>query len=412
MLMNKYWPYSDRITLCILAPLVTLFAFGLDFYIPIVPHLRNIFGTSQETMQMTLSGFMFCCAVAQIIIGPLCDKYGRRPIALACLLIFIAGSLLAALFPIFTIMVIARILQAIGASGTFLCAYTTVRDLYPSPSSSAKIYSYINVCISQSSIFAPTLGGIIADMSSWRIIFVALAVIGFITLIITYYSYHETTPHKHPINYTHLKQSYNLVLTNRYFQVYSLAAAVGMGNFFMFFSQSPYIVMDVLQYSKPIYGLFFGIVGFSFFLTSLITHKICDYFSIHTTIEIGALLMTIGGALLILGEILFGITILGFIIPMMIVVSGAALCIGAGLAGTMQPFGSIAGIALSAVGFVKFSFSAGLGMLLMKLPISPLSLGALITCLSSISLLLSWYFRAILKKSLAQDIIIAPSAWD
>ena len=143
--------------------------------------------------------------------------------------------------------------------------------------------------------------------------------------------------------------------------------------------------MEILGYSKPAYGVFFGIVGMSFFIASLYTSYLTKNYSAHYAVTLGTMLMLIGGILLVISQLIFGITITGFILPMMIVVAGAAYTIGAGLAGTMEPFGSIAGIAFSAVGFVKFAFSALLGIVLMQLEISPMSLGKLIMLMSTLS---------------------------
>jgi hypothetical protein len=184
-----------------------------------------------------------------------------------------------------------------------------------------------------------------------------------------------------------------------------------MGSFFMFFSQSPYIIMETLQYSKTAYGLFFGIVGLSFFIASLFTATITQRYNTHFTVSFGAFLMLTGGLMLILLEWLFGITIVGFILPMMIIVAGAAYTIGAGLAGTMQPFGSIAGIAFSAVGFYKFAFSGLLGIILMQLSATPQSLGVLITLLASTSFFLCKAFEDILVAPPQKDIVI-PTEWD
>ena len=402
-MMNKYWEHNDLTTLLILAPLVTLFAFGLDFYIPIVPLLKDLYGTTHEVMQLTLSGFMFLCAIGQIIAGPLCDKYGRRPTALTCLILFIIGSIICPIHTSLSMMLLGRLLQAIGASGTFLCGYATVRDLYPSPSQSTKIYSYINMCISQAPIFAPTISGIIVQHTSWQMVFVILMCIGIITFFIANQYYLETSPKKQTTNYQHLLSSYRLVIFSRRFQIYSLASATGMGSFFMFFSQSPYIIMETLGYSKPLFGMFFGIVGLSFFIASLFTHTLTQQYNTHTTVSIGASLMVLGSLLLILFQAIWGTTIIGFIFPMMIVVSGAAYCIGAGLAGTMEPYGSIAGIAFSAVGFIKFAFSAALGLLLMRLPASPYTLGLLIFQFSSLCVILCKYYQ---PKRLAANLLI------
>ena len=108
-------------------------------------------------------------------------------------------------------------------------------------------------------------------------------------------------------------------------------------------------------------------------------------------------------------QINYGIRADGFILPMMVVVSGSALVIGAGLAGTMQPFGQIAGVAFSAVGFIKFMFSAVLGMVLMWLPISPLILGAMIASLSAICIMLCIIYRHTLVKQVSTENILLPT---
>ncbi len=407
--MKVYWQQSDLGRLVILAPLVALFALGLDFYIPIVPLLRNLHQVSEEAMQLTLSGYMLMCAVAQIITGPLCDRYGRRPVAMVSLGIFILGSTLAAIMPSFTMLLIARFLQATGASGTFLCAYTTIRDLYSASDDSARMYSYINVCISQAPIFAPTIGGLLAQQYGWPVVFVVLVLIGVYALLVSYHYYGETVPYKHQVEYTYFKRAYYQVILNRNYQVYSLAAATGMGSFFMFFSQSPYIVIEYLGYSKPEFGVMFGMVGFSFFMASLLTSWVCQRVSVHKTVELGSFFMSIGGIALMLLQYRYGVTAEGFIMPMMVVVSGAAFVIGAGLAGTMQPFGHIAGVAFSAVGFAKFSFSAFLGMVLMRLPITPMILGGMIAALAMTSLTLCIVFRHQLVHHVAKEEMVVPT---
>lgn len=405
--MNKR---SHTTILIIIMPLVSLFAIGLDFYIPIVPLLRTLFEVDHHTMQLTLSGFMFICALGQIIIGPICDRFGRRSIALISILIYLTGSLI----PLFTLsfrsLILARILQALGASGTFLTAYASIRDLFDDLNTSTKMYSLINVCISQSPIFAPTLGGLIADRFGWRAVFVTLTLFGLYTLLSSYLFYEETIVKKHPFNYSHLKKSYLSILKHRNFQVYSLSAAVGMASFFMFFSQSPYILIDLLHYSKPEFGLLFGIVGSSFFISSLQTNRISINIGNHDTVSLGSLLMSIGGVLLILFQCMFGIQAWGFILPMIFVVCGAALTIGAGLAGTMKPFGHIAGTAFSAIGFCKFFLSASLGFLLLSLDISPHVLGTIIASLSLLSLILNIIFRKTLIEG--SNAIIIPTEYD
>ncbi|UTC24369.1 multidrug effflux MFS transporter [Candidatus Comchoanobacter bicostacola] len=387
------WHYNQTQTLLILTPLVALFALGLDVYIPIVPDLATAFNQPHSLMQLTLSGYMLTCALGQILAGPLCDQIGRRKVAIYSLSIFIIGCIIGIYTHNLLTLILARILQSIGASGTFLCAYATVRDLYPKPEDSAAIYSYINVCISQSPIFAPSLGAYIALNYDWHAVFALLLIIGALTLILTTLSYQDTTPEYVEPNLRRILASYNTVVTHPGFLAYTASAACGMATFFMFFSQSPYIIMNILGYSKNQFGIFFGLVGFSFFLASLFTPKACKKLGVHACVELGCSAMNVGAVSLIIGYQLYGTTIIGFIGPIAIAIIGAALTIGAGMAGTMEPFGKIAGTAFSAVGFCKFFLSASLGLLLMQFDTTPQILGLIILITATLSQAVCFYYR-------------------
>src|SRR5690606_37821387 len=116
-----------------LALLTALGPLSTDMYLPSLPAIAAFFGTGPAEAQMTLSAFLFGFAAGQFLHGPLSDQYGRRPVLLAGLGLFIAATAACALAPSIEWLTVARFVQALGASGPIVLARAVVRDLYEGP---------------------------------------------------------------------------------------------------------------------------------------------------------------------------------------------------------------------------------------------------------------------------------------
>ncbi|MCK4934826.1 MAG: MFS transporter, partial [Simkaniaceae bacterium] len=167
-------------TLLVLSPLVFTFAFALDIYIPAVPEMPKIFKTTHGMVQLTLSIFMLVCGFGQLFIGPLSDHFGRRKIVLASIAVFTLGSFACTLARSIEFLILARMLQALGACGMMVTAYAIVRDLFDGKEN-FKAYSYLNGSIAISPLIAPLFGGYLVYWFNWRATFLFLTILGIST---------------------------------------------------------------------------------------------------------------------------------------------------------------------------------------------------------------------------------------
>lgn len=383
--MKNFKPYQ---LILILTPFVFSFAFGLDIYIPILPQMMEIFDTSVDIIQLTMSLFLFTAGVGQLLMGPLADQFGRKPIFYFSAACFAFGGVLCAFSPHVSWLIAARILSAIGACGMLVTSFAVVRDLYTG-NESAQIYSYLNGAIGISPTFAPVLGGYLAYYFGWHSVFFFLAFIGIMSLFITKSFITETQKKEGriPIDIQVIKR-YGLVYKNRQFLVYATLAGLAETVFFCFFSTSPIIIINLSGIPSYQFGYYFAIFGSVIGLAGLASGKIVEKIGPETTISFGISLMLLGGLSMMAWHNLTGLSLTGYLLPMVIACTGAMFMIGASAARALEPFGEIAGTASAAFGSFDLGVSAIGGAILMFFPINsavPYAIAILIaTVLSAI----------------------------
>lgn len=357
--MKNSKPLSSRSLfsfILILAPQIFSFALALDIYVPSIPTISRTFGASQPIMQLTISLFILTAGIGQILIGPISDKIGRRKIALISIMIFILGSLLCMMAPNITLLIFARMLQAFGACGMMVSAFAIVRDLY-SGNESARVYSFLNATIALSPLLAPLAGGYLQYYISWRASFAFLAIIGSIVLISAFRNINETLTKKNQHSLKTIFVDYKSVLKNRTFLVYTLCASAGLAGFLTFFSSSAYIIIDLLKIPEQHFGFYFGSIGILFFIGSLVSGYFAKELGTFKTVLLGAFLMTLSGLVMLYWHWHFGLSISGFMGPMMIMGFGGAMLMGCGAGGAIEPFPTMAGTASALFGCIEFVFA-------------------------------------------------------
>lgn len=357
--------YSISKFIFILTPFVFSFAFGLDIYIPVVPQMADIFTTTPRMIQLTLSLFLLTTGVAQLLIGPLSDQYGRKVIFYVSSLIFVLGSLGCAFSNHIIELLVFRTITALGACGMLVTSFAIVRDLF-SNEESAKMFSFLNGAIGISPTFAPILGGYLAHYFGWQSNFLFLSLIGLFAFVVTKLFIKETHPRHVRVNMDRaLFQRYWMILRNKQFMAYSLLAGLAEGIFFCFFSISPFIIIDKLNVPLYQFGYYFAVFGSVISLGGFASGKFIEKVGIRKTIAIGISMMFIGGLSMLIWYAFASLTLSGFLIPMAIACTGAMFLVGSSASGALQPFGKIAGTASAAFGFIEFAVPSIAGSLLM-----------------------------------------------
>ncbi len=359
--------YSQLQLVFILTPFVFSFAFGLDIYIPIIPQMIKIFDTTPALIQLTMSLFLLFTGLGQLLIGPLADRYGRKPLFYLSGLCFALGSVCCAIAGDIFWLIIARIVASMGACGMLVTAFALVRDLY-SHEQSAKMYSLLNGAIGISPTFAPILGGYLFLYCGWQSVFYFLGGIGLLAFFVSKRFIHETLAVQNQIK---LDRSifirYLEVIRHPQFRVYATLSGFAESIFFCFFSISPFIIIDLHGVPSHQFGYYFALFGCVIGLGGLASGKMVEKLGIISTLKVGIALMFIGGLSMLAWHML-ALSLAGFLIPMIIACTGAMFLIGGATSKALEPFGDIAGTASAAFGALQFTFSSIAGSLLMLFP--------------------------------------------
>ena len=162
--------------LAILVFMTMLGNLGLNMLVPAVPAIVTDLGTDSATAQWTLTIYLIGISVGQLIYGPLSDRFGRRPVMLAGLLLFLTGSLLAMLAPSVGLLILARVGQAMGGCAGMVLTRAIVRDVYQRERAASAL-GYISMTMVIGPATAPAIGGLLNSHFGWRAIPLALALI-------------------------------------------------------------------------------------------------------------------------------------------------------------------------------------------------------------------------------------------
>ncbi|MFD2856139.1 Bcr/CflA family efflux MFS transporter [Seohaeicola zhoushanensis] len=175
--------------------------FAIDMYLPAMPGIAAAFGTPETAVQATLTGYFIAFGVAQLVYGPLADRYGRRLPVFLGLAVFVAGSIGAATAGSIGALVTWRAVQGLGGAALMVVPRAIVRDMYTGPQAT-RLMAMIMLVISVSPMLAPLAGSAVIAVADWRTIFAVLAVAGLLSLLVTALVQPETLPPERrlPIN--------------------------------------------------------------------------------------------------------------------------------------------------------------------------------------------------------------------
>ncbi len=241
-----------------LVVLSALGSFVNDMYSPALPAMRKFFGCSVSLSQMGLSMGMIGLALGQLILGPLSDRIGRKPVLIGSLTLFIVAAVVSLFSPTIHVFNTCRLFQGIGASGGYFLARTIPADVY-SGRPLAKLMALIGAINGIAPASAPVIGGVMADDFGWRGIFVLLA--GFALIILALSPVMKESLAKSRRVHGPLSQTisgYRNLLTNRSFMIHVSLKGVALGLLFAYISAAPFILQTHYGLSQTVYGLVIG----------------------------------------------------------------------------------------------------------------------------------------------------------
>ena len=267
--MTTTTPARPTLTPMLLALLALLSAFtplSIDMYLPALPVIAiDLHGTAGD-IQLTLSAFMIAFGVGQIFYGPAGDRYGRRPVILGGLLIYVLTSVGCAFAGEAMHLVVLRFLQGLAACGGVVLARTMVRDL-AERDQAARAMSLMMACTSIAPMLAPLIGGQILWFLGWRAVFWTLAAIGILAFAASYVRLPETLrpEYRQPLVLSSILKRFGELVRHRAFMGYAFTTTFMFSALLSFISGSPFVLIERYGVAPRNYGLIFG--GMIVFMT-------------------------------------------------------------------------------------------------------------------------------------------------
>jgi DHA1 family bicyclomycin/chloramphenicol resistance-like MFS transporter len=328
-------------------------------FLPSLPAIGAAFAAPPATVQLTVTLFLIAFAVAQLVYGPLSDRYGRRGVLIGGLALYTAAGVACALAPGVGMLVGARVLQALGGGSGPVVARAVVRDLYDRERA-ARVFAYMSMAQSLNPMLAPVVGGYVHEAFGWRAVFWVLAAAGALFTILMVLGVRETNVRRDPTALHPGQMGRNVaeLLADRSYVGYVMVNALMFGGQFAFISGSSFVLIGVLGVSPSVFGLCFGAVALGIMTGTFLSGRFGGRLGLDRTIRAGT---TLGaGAGLVLAALAWSgvLTVAAVIAPMYVFAVGLGLTLPNGMAGAIGPFPHMAGLAAAVAGFLQMTGSA------------------------------------------------------
>lgn len=339
---------------CLVAALMAMNALAIDSMLPALPHIgQDLAVRSPNGVQWVVTAYLLGFGAAQLIYGPLADRFGRKPILMAGVGIYVLFSLLATLAPTFDTLIAARIGQGLGSAATRVLVVSIVRDRY-SGRDMARVMSLSFLVFLGVPILAPSVGALIMQFGPWRWIFGVLMAYGLSVMLWALLRLPETLhpEYRQPIRLPRIVAGFREALTDRTSLGYTLAMGAVMGGLFGFINSAEQIFSQVFH-APTAFPLVFAAIAGGIAVASLLNARLVGRLG-SRLISHTALI-----AFIVIAAIHAGVALAGVesIWTFGVLQAMTMFCFGlmAGNFGSMamEPMGHIAGTASSAQGFLS-----------------------------------------------------------
>lgn len=357
----------SKLQVALLAMLVLFSPLAIDIYLPALPQISETFHVEHALAQDTITWFLFAMGVGQLFAGPLADKLGRRTVALGGISIYAVSACLAWAAQSIDMMLMARLLQGLGACATSVAAFATVRDLF-GPEKSGKMISYLNGAICFIPALAPILGSWLTQEFGWRSNFSFMAGFAVIVGAILFFQMKETNPATEKVAVFKFERYWSVLKTPSFIFHASLCL-MAMAVILAYVTSAPVVLMENLGLSMNEFTFWFGINAAFNIIAAFTAPKFMDRFGTYKTLVVGIFLLGLAGALMLV--LVNQATALAFMFPIFLSSVGFAWILGASAGKALEPFGDRAGTAAALLGLFQMSGSGLLVGTMQRLQLEP-----------------------------------------
>ncbi len=289
--------------LWLLIALAGIGPFALNIVLPAIPAMARSYDSSYGVLQLILTLYLTAFAIAQLILGPLSDRLGRRPVMLASLGLLVVGSVWCALAPSPGWLLAGRVVQAMGGSTGLALGRTIVRDVQ-STEQAASTLGYITMGMVVAPMLAPAVGGLLVSHGGWPLAFWLVGAAGLGLLWLCGHYLTETAPAYRSAAAAPTPPpkvsafGYGPLLGITRFWGYALTMAFASGMFFGFLAGAPYVVGEIMGRPEGEYGFYFILSSLGYMLGNFLSGRFAKAVGPDTMVALGVALSLVGVALL------------------------------------------------------------------------------------------------------------------
>ncbi len=281
-------------TLATLILLSGLSALSMNLYLPSLPFMATYFQTDYKVMQLSIALYLLVNAVLQILIGPLADKAGRRPVLLWGLALFLLATLGCIYAPNVETFLAFRMCQAVIVVGIVL-SRAAVRDMYEQDQA-ASMLGYVTMGMAVVPMIGPAVGGMLEEAFGWKANFWLPFALAALALLLTYRDFGETAAASGKTLIQQFREYPELLMSPRFWG-YSLSTAFSSGAFFAYLGGAPFIGTEVFGMTAAEVGIYFGAPAIGYFFGNFISGRFSVRVGVNRMVLWGCWLNAIGVAL-------------------------------------------------------------------------------------------------------------------
>jgi DHA1 family bicyclomycin/chloramphenicol resistance-like MFS transporter len=338
----------------LLAALSGVGQFATSIYLPSMSAIAADLATSISLVQLTLTAYLVAFALVQLVYGPLSDRFGRRRVVIAGLVVFLAGTLICAVATHIATLLVGRFVQAVGAGAGIVIARAVVRDLFDG-AAMMRVMGMITIVFALVPGLTPLLGGVAQDTLGWRFVFWVTIAAATLLLALVVFRLPET---RRPSATAQPMFDYAPILASPVFRRYALSSAFVQGGLFAFFAGSPAVFIDTIAVSPTEYGFYPPLAVSGFIIGGIVVRRIADRLEASQIAATGLGLIVVGAALMLVLPLVTGAGRWQINIPIIVFVSGMGVFMPTAVSMALAGFPGRAGAASALIGFLQMSVAA------------------------------------------------------
>ena len=351
-------PYGrrDRAPFVLIVAITACGTLGMHLIIPALPDTARALGVSAGTIQLTITLYLIGLAIGQLLYGPVSDRFGRRPVLLAGLALFTLAGIATTLAPNAWTLVIARILQSIGACAGLVLGRAIVRDS-AAPDRAAARLGLLTLVMAAAPAIAPVLGGYASAWIGWRAAFALLAIVGGVTLAFAVLLLPETNTMQSGTRASMLVGSLRL-FRSRAFCGYVLGGACTTTSFYAFMAASPFILVDLLHQPTERVGLYYLLLMAGVAAGGLSANRLAGRIRAQLALRLANSIAIAGAACFMLADLAGWLNVVTVIAPIVVFMVGAGMASPFALTGAVSVNPHAIGAASGLYGFTQMAYGA------------------------------------------------------